>query len=171
MSVYHQLLHLKEFREEQAATEVRRNRALLADAKQAADELQRKLEQYRQWCGRRERELIDDLCSRIVKLREIEDLRTTIADMHDRERNLEQGVVEAEERRHSAARELDAAIDAHNNASRKTKKFQELARIYSEEARREMERQEDLEMEEFRSMSGENAEWEAANDDTDAAVH
>lgn len=171
MSVYHRLLQLKEFREEQAATEVRRHRVLLADAKQAVDELQRKLEDYRQWSNRRERELIDDLCSRIVKLRDIEDMRTTIASMHERERNLEQGVVEAEERRQNAARELDTAIDIHNNASRKTRKFQELARIYSEEARREMERQEDLEMEEFRTTAGDNAEWETASDDSNDTVH
>lgn len=59
-------------------------------------------------------------------------------------------------------------MTVHTDASRQTNKFKELSRVYSEEARLEQERKEDLEMEEFRIMRDEDDEWEAADDDSDS---
>lgn len=92
MSVYHELLEIKQFRETQAETEVRRHRALVAEANRSVEELEHKLEDFRQWADNHERSLFDDLCSRLVKLREIEELRHAVAELRNRERNLEQGV-------------------------------------------------------------------------------
>lgn len=170
MSVYHHLLRIKQFRESQAETEVRRRRVLLAEAKAKAEELQRKLEEYRIWSAQHERDLYDDLCTRLVKLREIEDLQTTISELRNSERNMEQGVLEADQHRHSVAGELDQALDTLSLAGRQTNKFKELSRVYSEEARMEQERQEEMEMEEFRSPDGRDDEWESASDD-DTTVH
>lgn len=168
MSVYHELLQIKQFRETKAETEVRRHRALVAEANRAIEELQRKLEEFRIWSDSHELGLYDDLCTRLVKLREIEDLRDAVAELRNRERNMEQGVRDAEGKREEAARALDGAVEAHSDASRQTNKFKELSRVYSEEVRLELERQEDLEMEEFRIARDD--EWETADDDADAAI-
>lgn len=170
MSVYHELLEIKRFRETQAETEVRRHRALVAEANRAIEELEHKLADFRHWAENHERGLFDDLCARLVKLREIEELRETVAELRNRERNMEQGVLDAQGKRDQAARALDDAVSVHTDASRQTNKFKELSRVYSEEARLEQERLEDLEMEEFRSTRDEDDEWEAADDDTDPTL-
>lgn len=140
----------------------------MAEANRSVEELEHKLEDFRQWADNHERSLFDDLCSRLVKLREIEELRHAVAELRNRERNLEQGVQDARGKRDQAARALDDAVTVHTDASRQTNKFKELSRVYSEEARLEQERKEDLEMEEFRIMRDEDDEWEAADDDSDS---
>lgn len=170
MSVYHSLLEIKKFRESQAETEVRHRRLLLAEARRMVEQLERQLEEYKDWAVRHELELYADICTRLVRLREIEELHFAVGDLRNHERNLEQGVVDADQRRHAAAEEVDTAVEVLTQAGRQTNKFKELARIYSEEARREQERQEEMEMEEFRSPDGRDDEWESANDDA-SAIH
>lgn len=117
MSVYHELLEIKQFRETQAETEVRRHRALVAEANRSVEELEHKLEDFRQWADNHERSLFDDLCSRLVKLREIEELRHAVAELRNRERNLEQGVQDARGNARPGARALDDAVTVHTDAS------------------------------------------------------
>lgn len=171
MSVFTELLRIKEFRESQAETEARRRRAVLDDAVQALERLERRLKEYRVWSGRHELDLYAEICTRVVKLRDLDDLRGKVTDMRQQERNLEQGVRDADKERHEAAAELDRAFAALRDAERQKNKFTELSRIYSEEARLELERAEELEMEEFRSPDRDDEEWEGAEDDADTPVH
>lgn len=171
MSVFAELLRIKEFRESQAETEARRRRAVLDEAVQALERGERRLEEYRAWSGRHELDLYAEICTRVVKLRDLDDLRGQVTDMRQQERNLEQGVRDAEKLRREAGAALDAAFAALREAGRQKNKFTELARIYSEEARLELERAEDLEMEEFRSPDAGDDEWEGAEHDADTPVH
>ena len=170
MSVFSELLSIKEFRESQAETEVRRRRALLEEAIRLVDELRRKLEEFRIWSVRKEDEMFDDICRRIVKLREIEALRNRISELRNEERNLEQGVIDAEEGQRRASAELDAAVNLLREAGRQKNKFMELARVFSEEARLELERAEEAELEEFRTRDRNDEEWGDNEYADDAAV-
>ncbi|WP_142848234.1 YscO family type III secretion system apparatus protein [Telmatospirillum sp. J64-1] len=171
MSVFTELLRIKEFRETQAETEVQRRRVLLAEAAEAVETLNRKLEEYRIWSLEHERGLYADLCTRLVKLREIEELQHRVADLRNQERNLEQGILDAEKQRHQATSALDTAVERLRDAERQKGKFTELARIYSEEARLELERMEELEMEEFQTPDRDD-EWQGGEEDeSDSAFH
>ena len=56
---------------------------------------------------------------------------------------------------------LDTARAAHQEASRQKSKFVDLARNYAEAQVRELERKEDLEMEEAASVARDREDWEA----------
>lgn len=170
MSVLTELLRIKEYRESQAETEAQRRRRRLEDVVRALEDLQRKLEEFRVWSLEHERGLYAELCTRLVKLREIEQLRNRVAELRNEERNLEQRVLDVEQERRKVARELAEALELLREAGKKKNKFVELARIYSDEARRELERKEELELEEFRSSDGKD-DWGYEDDDADALLH
>lgn len=169
MTVLRELLRIKEFREGQAETEVRRRRGRLDELVQALHRIERELEEFRLWSAEHERDLVADVCSRIVKLRELERLRARLAELRSREHGLEQEVDAAERQRRQATRELDEAMMRLRKAGRQKNKFTELARIYSEEMKRELELREELELEEFRS--GDDDDWEQDADEPESRIN
>ena len=79
MSMFKELLAIKRFREGQAELRVARERTSHQQAELARVAAQETLERFRVEAVERERGMYDDLCSRVVKLRDIEDVMQGVA--------------------------------------------------------------------------------------------
>lgn len=151
MTVFRELLRIKEFREGKAETEYIRCRQVAAQASAEVEAGRERLHSYRDWAARHEAGLYADLCKRLVRLRDIDDLYAEVYRLRDGERDLEARLHDAENAKQQAVQAMEQAGEALQQATRQRNKFVELASVYSEEARAELERREEAELEEFRS--------------------
>jgi len=160
MSMFDELLAIKRFREGQAEIAVAHQRQVLVAAEQELEAANQRLVDYRAWSERRERDMYDDLCSRIVRVREIEDVMQGVADLRGGERQHEAQVQSADDQVRTEEQALTERRETHRLASRMTEKFIELARLHLEAYLLEQERKEDLEMEEAASVRRDREDWE-----------
>jgi len=164
MNVFHELLAIKRFREGQAEIAVARQRGALAEAEQHRVQAAEQLDGYRQWSLQRERDMYRDLCSRLVRVRDIEDVMQGVSDLRQGERDREARVEAAAEQERAEAQRLAERREAHREASRMVSKFIELASLHAADQLRELERKEDLEMEEAASVARDHDEWQQHDD-------
>ena len=148
MSIVKDLLAIKRFRESKAETAVHRQRLVLAAAHREQDEAVRALEEYQAWAQRREATLYRELCSRVVTLRDIEEVQQAVAGFRVEEQSRVEQRELAEERVDTEAVQLDEDVAAHKQAVKMKQKFVELAEVQAAELWQENERREDLELEE-----------------------
>lgn len=161
MSIFRDLLAIKAFRESQAETAVRVQRDALREAREAREAAEALLERLLREGLAHEMQLYRDLCARIVRLREIEDVQMAVAGLRQREAQQQDAVATAARQQELASQKLDTARAAHQEASRQKSKFVDLSRNYAEAQLRELERKEDLEMEEAASVRRDREDWEA----------
>ncbi len=160
MSIFKELLAIKSFRESKAEIAVRRQRAVLAEAARQRDEAEHKLVQYKDYALMHERQIYAELCTRIVRLREIENVQMVVVDLRDKERRHEEQLKQAEADRSKQATQLDTDKKTHSDASRMKEKFVELAQVFADETLKEIERKEDAEMEEVSETRRDRADWD-----------
>ena len=146
--VIQQIVDVKERREERAQEEVRRRRLALEDAARRVEQRRQELQDYRTWRVRREVELWDEIETRVVKLRDIEDLKTDIGLLRGREQVLAEKVAEADKARNDANTALTQAVSVLDVAARARQKFEDLADWLEAEHRAYLERIEEIELEE-----------------------
>lgn len=164
MGIFNELLTIKRFREDKAELAMVRQRVRHAKADSDRGEAQRRLQEFRQDSERQERALYQDLCSRIVRVRDIENVMQNVAGMREGERQCEHTLDDAEKSLQTEAQALLAARDSHNEASRLTQKFVELAETHCAAELQESERKEDLEMEEAAAVLRDRGDWEQHED-------
>lgn len=164
MNVFGELLAIKRFREDQAELAVTRQRQACAQAEELRDQAVAQLAQFQQWALDHEQSMYQDLCSRLVRVVEIEGVMQEVADLRQGEHDREDQVIQA-------AKQLDLEADAlvqrretHREASRMVEKFIELARLHADEQMRELERKEDQEMEEAASVTRDHDDWQQHDD-------
>ncbi|KRC70296.1 Type III secretion protein YscO [compost metagenome] len=160
MSVFDELLAIKRFREGQAEIAVSRQRLRHAEADAAKRDTDAALVAYRDEAERREQAMYSDLCSRVVRVREIENVLQGVAGLREGERQREQAVEAAAQQLDQENKALAASRQQHQHAVRLTGKFVELARIHLDEHLKALEQKEDLEMEEAASVSRDREDWE-----------
>ncbi len=146
--VIQQIVDVKERREDRAQEEVRRRRLALEDAARRVEQRRQELQDYKTWRVRREIELWDEIETRVVKLRDIEDLKTDIGLLRGREQVLAEKVAEADKARNDANTALTQAIGVLDAAARARQKFEDLADWLEAEHRAYLERVEEIELEE-----------------------
>ena len=161
MSVFRELLAIKAFRESQAEAAVRVQRHALREAREAREAAEALLQRLLREGLEQEMQLYRDLCARIVRLREIEDVQLAVVGLRQREAQQQDAVAAAAKAQDQASLQLDTARAAHQEASRQKSKFVDLARNYAEAQVRELERKEDLGMEEAASVARDREDWEA----------
>ncbi|MGE8658758.1 MAG: type III secretion system stalk subunit SctO [Achromobacter sp.] len=160
MSVFDELLAIKRFREGQAEIAVSRQRLRHAEADAARQASEQALAACREESERRERAMYRDLCSRVVRVREIEDVLQGVAGLREGERQCEQALEQAAQRLRDEAQALAERRAQHQQAVRLTGKFVELASIHLAEHLKALEHKEDMEMEEAASLSRDREDWE-----------
>lgn len=159
MAMVDELLFIKEFRERKAETELQKSRARLATAVQAERQAEQALQDFIAQASAQELRLYQDLCSRVVKLRDIQDVQGEVASMRQREQEHAQALAQRQQQ-HAQAREgFDTDTRRMREASTAREKFVELARNFHMLAAREAERKEELELEELASVVREREEW------------
>ena len=160
MTIFRDLLAIKEFRESKAESAVRRQREALLEAVDRRMSSVRRLEAFRDYAARHEREIYEDLCRRIVLLRDIQDVQATVSAMREQERDHTRTVdaaVDGETREQDG---LQACRQAHAEAMRVKEKFLELARNHALERWQSLERREDAELEEAAQLSRDRSDWD-----------
>ncbi|KAB0596018.1 type III secretion protein [Castellaniella defragrans] len=160
MNVFGELLAIKRFREGQAELAVARQRQALADAERQQARAREQLDEYRAWSRQRELDMYRELCGRLVRVRDIEDVMQGVADLRQGERDRETRAEQAAEQARHEAEALAGRRQAHREASRLVEKFVQLASLHAADELRELERREDLEMEEAASVSRDRDDWQ-----------
>ena len=160
MSILRDLLAIKTFREHQAESALRQQRQALAEADATRAQAQELLQRLLREGHAMELSLYRELCARLVRLREIEDVQLTVAGLRQREAAQHEAVEAAERAQREHEAQLDAARATHREAARQKSKFVDLARDYAATELREAERREDLEMEEAASVARDREDWQ-----------
>ena len=145
----HELLKIKNIREKSAKDEVHRCRNHLEETRQEAERCEQELMEYLNWRGKEEQRLYDNIINTEVKQKELDGLKHKVALLREKDVLLEQAVGEAKQKIKEAEEKLDQAREVHMKAIQAVEKFEELTKVQDEEAKKEAERLEELEMEEF----------------------
>jgi|SRR5690554_888774 len=168
MLIFDELLDIKRFRERKAETVVIQARGEMVLKHQEKDRAEMALATWREEAIERERALYADLCARVVRLRDIENVQQEETGFRHVENTREEALSLAEKQLVEAREQMERASSALVAANRNTEKFIELADDYAAELRSESERKEELEMEEAASVAQQREaleEWEARQDD------
>jgi hypothetical protein len=148
MEVIKDLVRIKIFREEKAELAMLKAKAKLMSAEDDLDNARKVLRKHKEDCVAREKELYDDLCTRLVLLKEINSVALDIQLMAEETTRLDEIVEKAKENRDIASEELAAAKARHRDAVQMRQKFTEIKGVIDAEKIAELMRQEDIEMEE-----------------------
>lgn len=165
MAMVDELLYIKSFRERQAETAMQRSRTELRLAHEAEDQARTERDDFARQAEEDELRWYHELCERLVKVRDIEDVQHAVAALRLREAEFEQALVNREQEREQAQHGFKAATDHLKQASTARSKFQELAREHHLAVSREAERKEELELEELAGVVREREEWGGAGDE------
>jgi type III secretion protein O len=160
MSVFDELLAIKRFREGQAELAVARQRRRMVEADAAREQAKIALESYQRQAYEHEQAMYGELYQRLVRVREIEQVLESVAQLRAGERDHEAALKKAVEMLEEETRNLQSRRDDHQQAVRMTGKFVELARVYLDEFLKALEQKEDLEMEEAVTVARDREDWE-----------
>ena len=141
------LLTVRHFREEAAKNEVRAAERRLAEAREEVRKREEELERYRVWRPEEEKRRYDAILGEAMSLDDVAEFRASLGAVAEAEKNVARKEQEVNTAREAvaAARKEAAKIEAHRD-------------IWLTEAKKEAERQEDLEMEEFKAPAGQSDE-------------
>lgn len=154
-----EMLAIKHFREQQAELTLSRQRQRRVEAVQEADQARRLLETYRDWAQEQERSMYRDLCERVVRPRDIEDVLSQVANLRKNEVYYASESKSADEKLGHETQVLAECQGAHAQTVRMTKKFTELAEAYWDDVAQIQNKKEDNELEEVASLSGDRSDW------------
>jgi hypothetical protein len=148
MENFGQLVKIKEFRQELAEQAVQARHRSVEEATRAEAEARNRFEEYRDFAQHQERRIYQSLCSKAVRLRDIEDVHAEVLVMRQRERTHEDDLDSAQERRADEESQLEVERDVLRVARQTRDKFVELADVFETETREHEERREESEVEE-----------------------
>ena len=152
------LLTVRHFREEGAKNEVRAAERRLAEAREEVRKKEEELERYRIWRPEEENRRYDAIMGETMSLEEVAGFRASLGALAEGEQERILAVTEAEKAVGPKEREVAAAREAVAEARREAAKIEAHRDIWLAEAKREAERQEDLELEEFKTPAGQSDE-------------
>lgn len=164
MAMVDELLYIKTFRERQAETALQRSRTDLRLAHEAEDLARDERDDFARQAEEDELRWYRELCERLVRVRDIEDVQLAVAGLRQREVLLQQALEEREREREQSQQRFHDASDHLKQASTARNKFEELAREHHLAVSREAERKEELELEELAGVVREREEWGGSDD-------
>ena len=152
------LLIVRHFREEGAKNEVRAAERRLAEAQEEVRKKEEELERYRAWRPEEENRRYEAIMGEAMSMDDIAEFRASLSALAEGEQARVQAVAEAEKAVAGKEAELASARAAVAEARREAAKIEAHRDIWMAEAKKEAERQEDLELEEFKSPAGHSDE-------------
>lgn len=161
MSVFDELLRIKRFREMQAEIALAAARQSLDQARQSREQAESLLLEFREAAERQERAMYGDLCSRLVHVRDIQQVMDRVGGLREAESARAEHVIQAQAALDAARQEADRMRQTLQHATRIANKFVELAEQSQRVETREAEQREDLEMEEAASLVWDRSDWRA----------
>lgn len=148
MKDFGQLVTIKDFREEKAERTVIAQRRVFEAAVVERDEADRVLREFQEHAIEEENRLYRDLCSRVVRMRDIDDAKTAVGLLRSEETGHRETLDGAERRRQQEEQQLADDRAAHSAARIMRDKYHELADVFAQEAREASERGEEAQVEE-----------------------
>ena len=145
----HELLKIKRIRENAAETEVLKCQNRVDAAEQQLQQKQQELEEYIDWRSKEEKRLYDNIINMEIRQNDLDNLKKKVAMLREKDATLQQEIAEAEKKLSEEQQALEQAQEEHTKAMQAVQKFEEFTKVQDAEARKEAERLEDLEMEEF----------------------
>lgn len=168
-NAFKEILTIKDFRETRAELAVLKQRQVFQAASKQRDDEAQVLSEFREYALVHERDLYGELCRRIVRLRDIEDVQQEVVSLRSGERTREKKLEDAERALVAEQNKLESTREEHKQATRMKQKFVELVQVYSDEELKEFERKEDAEMEEVAELRRDRADWDDYQDQDEAA--
>lgn len=147
------IVDVKQRREDRAQEALRQCRLTLEAAARRLEQARRELETYARWRPGEEARLWDALEGRgLVRVDDIDELKGEVGLLRGKEHLLTERADEAERARVAAHRAQQEAQAAYDAAMRARQKFEDLSEVLDAEWRQELERREELELEELAGM-------------------
>jgi type III secretion protein O len=165
MTMLNELLELKRYREDKAELAVARCRLALAEVTKRKEGAQEALVSYQRWSETHERDMYGAVYGRVVRPRDLENLRQDVVMLRVKERALNDDLTNVEAERAKADTGVRESRVAHERATRTREKFVQLVDVESEETRIEAERKEDVELEDLHSIARDREDWEEREDE------
>ena len=159
MAMIDELLFIKEFREKKAEKEFQKARMALVEARKIEEAANGALTTFQVQAEQEEQSWYRDLCSRVVKPREIAYVQEDVAMLRATEL-MHANALQKAERQHALAH--DTHVQTHlamREASKAREKFTELARMHHVLVNQEAERKEELELEEVAGNVRKKDDW------------
>jgi type III secretion protein O len=148
MNVFRDLLAIKQLREDRAEIDVSRKRTVLAAAQRTREDAVEMLETFRVFAAREEKRMYADLCSRVVTVRDIEDVQVSMAGLRQEEAHRDGHVQDTRAAEAEAETALGAARAAFHQASRDRQKIAEAEQACRADQHQAEQQQEDRELDE-----------------------
>jgi len=154
------LLSVRHFREENAKNAVRSAERALREAEELVQKEQEVLNQYREWLPQEEDRRYNAFLGIITNLKGIDDFKAGLSALKAREVVYEEAVMRAEKNRSDKEAILNKSRIAARTAQKETAKIATHKDIWIVEYKKEVERQAELELEDFKPMliAGEEGE-------------
>lgn len=152
------LLRVREFREEAAKNAVRAAERAVAEAEAETERRRAELARYAVWREEEAERRYAAIMGASLSLKEVDEFKAGLGALADGELQRREAVDRAEEEAGRRREALSQARDAARRAQHETAKILAHRDIWREEARREAERLEDVEMEEFRTLPPQGTE-------------
>jgi type III secretion protein O len=147
------LLNVRQFREETAKRDVTVARGQVKEAQEACERKEQEVQQFKTWRVEEEERRWQHLFKTPVKIEGIDRFKAGLAALANQELMKEQELETAKQNLVASQNKLENAKFAASNARKNTAKIEAHKEIWSEDAKKEAERAEDLELEEFHSVS------------------
>ena len=148
------LLSVRHYREDAARNALRLEERRLVQAREEVGRRQAELERYRGWRQEEEERRYAAILGASLSLEEVADFRASLGALATGEQERFQAVRQAEEQVRQQEQAVTAALDAALAlARREAAKIEKHRDIWQENAKREQEHLEDLELEEFATPS------------------
>ncbi|WP_263322396.1 type III secretion protein [Endozoicomonas sp. Mp262] len=144
-----ELLRVKNIREKSASEEVTRCKNHLEMTHQQLRDSEQELQDYIAWRCKEEQLLYDNIMNNEIRQHDLDVLKQKIALLREKDAELEQAIEKAKNNVIEAEEQLELAREAHKKARQAVDKFEEFKKVLDEEAAKEAQRIEDIEMEEF----------------------
>lgn len=154
------LLSVRHFREEGAKRTVRYAELAVREAEAFVQTCRRDLEEFRIWRSREEERRYDAIMNTIMDIPKLDAFKAGLAQLAALETQKEDDIRKAEKKVLEAEEALRQARESARQALKNTAKIQTHKDIWQEEAKKDAEHREDLELEEFRPISRHGAEAE-----------
>ena len=148
MEVLPDLFRIKKFREDKAELHLVKVRKLLTMAIEERDQAQKTLDDYEIYRKKQEAELFKNLYSRLVKIKDINEVSEDIKIMQDEVEKLSSILSQMQEKLAKAKEAVEEAKVLHQEAIRMREKYSEALKIMAEEELIAMQLSEELGMEE-----------------------
>lgn len=158
------LMRIRESRKDRAQGELADRRQREQTAARAVVQKREALEDVMRWRVEQQEILFQQVQSRVVKRKDLDDLWLKIDLMKEQEAAHARALQEAESALESARRELDHARQAYLQAFKELQKIEEHKRIWIEDALREADQAMETELEDFRPKSDFEGELEEEQD-------